>query len=65
MPLYNLCFSVCNTIEADDENEALVIFADDIKDMRFGEICDNTEVREIKDDEDEDIPVEYFENGGI
>lgn len=53
MPLYILCFSVCDTIKADDKNEALEIFADYIKDMRFGEICDNTEVREIQDNEDE------------
>jgi len=53
MPLYNLCFSVCDTIEADDKNEALEIFADYIKDMRFGEICDNVDVREIKDNEEE------------
>lgn len=52
MPLYNLCFSVCDTIEAEDENEALGIFADYIKDMRFGEICDNVDVREIKDNEE-------------
>ena len=49
MPLYNLCFSVCDTIEAENKNEALEIFADYIKDMRFGEICGNADVEEIKD----------------
>lgn len=53
MPLYILCFSVCDTIKADDKNEALEIFADYIKDMRFGEICDNTEVLEINGNKEE------------
>ena len=52
MRLYDLYFSVGYTIEADDEIKALEIFADYIKDMRFGEICDNTEVREAKDNEE-------------
>lgn len=54
MPLYNLCFNVCDMIEADDEHEALEIFADYIKNMRFSEICDNTDIGEIKDNEDKE-----------
>ena len=53
MLLYNLCFSVCDTIEANDENEALEIFVDYIKNMRFGEICDNTDIKEVKDNKEE------------
>ena len=52
MALYNVCFCISDMIEAEDETEALEKLTSYIKDMRFGEICGNTDVKEIEDNEE-------------
>lgn len=47
--LYNIEFSYYSIIEAEDELEAQKKVAEELENMRFGEMCDNMEIISVKD----------------
>ena len=48
--LYNIEFSYYTIVEAEDELEAQKKVAEEVENMRFGEMCDNMEIISIRDD---------------
>ena len=52
MKIYDINFQIFITLEAEDEIDASEKLVEYVKNLRFGEICDNASIRENTESEE-------------